>query len=150
MNYKLQITSYKFLLIILAIVVIIILFFLFLNNNDSEVVVLEEPTIDEGMEYSRISFFNSSSKRASMAIPVFWEGNYRLKEEGDVAVFYFLDSEAQANEIFKVLKKNDKSGLKDCSDNTSIELIRSEYSYKEELKKYLIYFDKIVDSLECS
>ncbi len=58
------------------------------------------------LEYSRISFFNGASVRASLNIPEIWEGKYRMKEEGDSAIFYFLDKNAQAEKMFAIIKKN--------------------------------------------
>lgn len=56
----------------------------------------------ESAPKSRISFFLSRPIRANLAIPDYWEGNYRLSESGDKASFIYIEDPDNISEIFYV------------------------------------------------
>lgn len=68
----------------------------------------EEKTTKEIFTYSRLNFFLSSQNKASLAIPDFWEGNYRVKEQGNEVKFYFVKGATNEVELFsiKYVEKN--------------------------------------------
>lgn len=53
-------------------------------------------------QYSRISFFLTSPKRVSLAIPDYLEGNYRMKEEGNKMTLLYIKSPEFVSPFFYV------------------------------------------------
>lgn len=51
---------------------------------------------------SRISFFLTSPVRANLAIPDYWEGNYRLSESPGKASFLYIEDPSRPVEIFYI------------------------------------------------
>jgi len=62
----------------------------------------KENITKEVFTYSRLNFFLSSQNRASLAIPDFWEGNYRVKERGNEVVFYFVKGTTDEVKLFSI------------------------------------------------
>ena len=86
-----------------------------------------------------------------MNVPAIWEGEYRLKEEGDVAKFYYLKSDGSSMEIFEIKKEEGQSATVLCSDNYSLNIEKKEIlETDEKLGEMMLYFDLLVDSLKCS
>ncbi len=105
-------------IISLLIFVVIFYFFIFLFNNKSieqkvkseETQVREKAIVElDPNKMSRITFFNTSKDRVSLAIPEWWEGKYRLKEEGNVARFGYIDVLGKYNKLFVIKKYPDYS-----------------------------------------
>ena len=118
-----KITKGIVVLFIAFLLLIVVSFFIFNKNNKGqeivEVVVEEEIFDCDSIDYSRISLFNASKDRVSLNIPANWEGNYRLKEEGSQAIFYYLSKDGSASEMFS-LRKGGNSNEVDkiiCSKN---------------------------------
>lgn len=51
---------------------------------------------------SRISFFLAGPVKANLAMPDYWEGNYRLKETQEKASFIYIEEASQPAEIFYI------------------------------------------------
>ena len=96
-------------ILLIFLLLVVVSFFIFnKDNRDQEVaiVVVEEEIFNcDSIDYSRISLFNSTKDRVSLNIPANWEGNYRLKEEGEQAIFYYLAEDGSASEMFKISKR---------------------------------------------
>lgn len=113
-----QIYNYQFLMknglkyfIILLAIMLIIFFVWFvakskksgIENNDNNIAETEDIK-----NYSRVSLFASSNERISLAIPENWEGNYRIKESGNKAVFLYIEKPEDIKEIFYIKKYKDE------------------------------------------
>jgi hypothetical protein len=59
-------------------------------------------------QYSRVTFFNGRPVRASLAVPSHWEGHYRLKEQGNEAVFYYIGDDKEDPFLWIRLFKEDE------------------------------------------
>ena len=108
----------KFLIAIIILLLCTTAFFIFNKNKNLglDETITEEKLFDcDSISYSRISFFNGSKDSASLNIPESWEGNYRLKEEGDRAIFYYLSEDGSASEMFSINKKGDINWVNDIS-----------------------------------
>ncbi|MBD3247746.1 hypothetical protein GF382_00455 [Candidatus Falkowbacteria bacterium] len=51
---------------------------------------------------SRISFFLSKPIRASLAMPDYWEGNYRISEKDNTASFIYIEDAERTTPIFHI------------------------------------------------
>jgi len=92
--------------LIVFLLLIVTIFFIFNKNSKPEEIVVEEKSFDcDSLNYSRVSFFNITKDRVSLNIPESWEGNYRLREDGNKAVFYYLRSDGSASEMFAISRK---------------------------------------------
>jgi hypothetical protein len=96
---------------LIFLVISFVFLFIFNKENTELVVKNEETKIREKaiieldpQKMSRISFFNSSKDRVSLAIPEWWEGKYRINEIGDSVVFVYIDSFGKSQILF-VIKK---------------------------------------------
>jgi len=137
-NKKIIILSLVFLLIIA------VSFFIFNGDKKNEKNIVEKKYFDcESVKYSRISFFNTEEDRVSLNIPESWEGNYRLKEEGNRAMFYFLNDDGSANKIFSINKEKTESDDVICKKG-DLKYTLNIYDLKPE-ENYL----NIVDTLDC-
>lgn len=72
------------------------------------------PTPFIAQSYSRVSLFNAQKARVSLAIPDYWEGNYRVKESGGTANFYFI---AQGQETKMFALHLDSAAPSEIGDN---------------------------------
>ena len=140
----------KIVVLLIIFVLLAIGAFFILNKNNKSVELIdfvgdEEVFYCDSLNYSRLSFFNGSKDRVSLNIPEAWEGNYRLREEGDKAVFYHLFEDGSASKMFSINKKTNSSN----SDDIICE--------KENLKFVLFVYDLefgedddgIMDVLKC-
>jgi hypothetical protein len=115
-EYKNKIIISLALLIVLTIV--IMLFLRYENAGEqgkSEEVKAREKAITEldPSKMSRISFFNATPDRASLAIPEWWEGKYRIRESGDVVIFSYVNKTGDSLEFFIIKKYPDFSWQED-------------------------------------
>ncbi len=77
-----------------------IIFFLSLTFKKPAAV---EPAWDETqINFSRVSFFNANEHRASLAIPDFWEGRYRIKDSGGSVEFFNIDDPEKVLPLFMI------------------------------------------------
>lgn len=72
----------------------------------SEEILIREKAIVEldPSKMSRVTFFNATKDRVSLAIPEWWEGNYRMKESGNYATFSYIDSQGSSKDLFTVTR----------------------------------------------
>lgn len=93
----------KNIVIIISLLILLLCLSLFYYvTNDKTKIIAEAPktSLSEQAEaYSRISFFNSSPARVSLAIPESWEGNYRLETKNEQVNFLFI---GEPNKIIKL------------------------------------------------
>jgi hypothetical protein len=54
------------------------------------------------INFSRISFFNANEHRASLAIPDYWEGRYRIKDSGGSVEFLNIDDPEKILPLFSI------------------------------------------------
>lgn len=117
---KIQEYKNKVIKIILLFIVFGVVFMVFLRYENigkqekSEELKIREKAIVEldPSKMSRISFFNASADRVSLAVPEWWEGKYRLKESGDSASFSYIDKAGESQEFF-IIKKYPNSSWQD-------------------------------------
>ncbi len=135
------------LLIIFLLLAVVIFFIMNRNNNsNSSEVAVEKKIFDcDSINYSRLSFFNATNDRISLNIPESWEGNYRLKEEGNNAIFYYLSKDGSASKMFGISKKIDS--------NDSEKIICEKEDSKFILDIYDLElgqnYNKTIDNLDC-
>ena len=100
--------------LLFIIIIIIIIIFLYSNksnnlqkNADSN--FQESKKIEEVLTYSRVNFFLTTQNKASLAIPDYWEGNYRIKEQGNEVSFYFVRGVSDEIKLFSILYREKDS-----------------------------------------
>ena len=142
-----KIKSLVVLIVILLLCVVIFFIFNKNNNIDLDRTVVEEDAFDcDSLNYSRISFFNTTDDRASLNVPESWEGNYRLKEEGNKAIFYYLLADGSASKMFSISKKNERGNDDEViCEKDDLKFILDIYDLKSEQ-----YYNKIVGGLDCA
>jgi hypothetical protein len=83
-----------------------------------------------GENYSRITFFNTMDSRASLAIPDYWEGKYRLEEVGQQARFYYIGDSEKTIELFTIsVHHGDRINIGEA-EKLITEKSRSIFTYK--------------------
>ncbi len=143
MKKKVIIISFIIIFLLLA----VFLFFVLNKKNELDKLPIEKKVFDcDSINYSRISFFNTSKNRVSLNIPESWEGNYRLKEEGNEAVFYYLQDDGGINKIFGISKK-EKEGEE--VDNIICEKENLKYVLNISNFKSMKNYNNIIDTLDC-
>ncbi len=150
-------TTKKIFVLSIILVLIIVVFLIFKDRTDKKSesdLNFEENSQKEIITYSRINFFLSSSNKASMSIPNYWEGNYRIKEEGNEVVFYYLDKKRNAIELFKIFYTQkdidfSEGGVELVAENDDyiFYLLRSDYLNLEE-DLYYRMIDDINDTIK--
>lgn len=123
-----------------------IFFFVFNKNTELDETVAEKKIFDcDSIDYSRLSLFNATKDRVSLNIPESWEGKYRLKEEGNKAIFYYLLESGSANEMFVINKKIESSNDdKVVCEKEDLKVVLDIYDLESEE-----YSDKIIETWEC-
>ncbi|PLX21204.1 hypothetical protein C0584_03250 [Candidatus Parcubacteria bacterium] len=95
----------KTFLILIIISLVLIAFYFFKKDSTPEgenILSEEREQAVEIVKYSRINFFLSSPHKASLAIPDYWEGNYRVKENGNKVAFYYFEGVLNESELFSI------------------------------------------------
>jgi hypothetical protein len=100
--------KYKKYIIILALLIIVgfVLYFVQKAKHKKTAQSAQMPIEERKISYSRITFFNASIHRASLAIPSYWEGNYRIREEGDTVLFLDIGNPSAPKELFWISHKD--------------------------------------------
>lgn len=104
MKYKRHATIAMIFLLGLALIFFIIRF----NHDKAKKPVAVAPNVERKINFSRITFFNASKHRASLAIPDFWEGKYRVREEGNTVVFLDISDPNLPSELFRISARDSK------------------------------------------
>jgi hypothetical protein len=90
-------------------VIIILLLFSYNNKNNNQKNeawgIPEKENAEIVTTYSRVNFFLAGLNKASLAIPDYWEGNYRIKEQGDTVTFYFVRGVSDEISLFSIFHK---------------------------------------------
>lgn len=86
-------------------------------------------------KFSRITFFLTSPFRASLAVPDYLEGNYRLKEEGNKAMFLYIKNPDIPTPLFYI-KYIEKNNYKEELG----EKILKEFKSKKDGKNYILIY----------
>jgi len=91
-------------------------------------------------KFSRITFFLTGPFRASLAIPDYLEGNYRLKEEGNKAVFSYIKNPDIPTPLFyvKYVEQGNYSGEE---GEKKIKDLKSKKDGKNYTVSYYLYPD---------
>lgn len=106
----------RILFLTLAIIVVLILYILFLRGyfikqedrmdaeREAKIRKEKQERIEkiENSPKSRISFFLAKPLRANLAVPDYWEGNYRLSEKGNKTSFIYIENPSQTAELFHI------------------------------------------------
>lgn len=145
-------TTKKILIALIILILIFVVFFIFKDRagkNNKSNLNLDESSQKEIISYSRINFFLTSPNKASLSIPDYWEGNYRIKEEGSEAIFYYLDKKRNTTELFRItyVKKDseffyDSTELITENDDYNFYLIKNDNTYLDE-----DLYHKMIDSI---
>lgn len=104
MKYKNTIT-----LSLILISLVLIVFYFQSKSPKTDKQPTKQPIEEQKISYSRITFFNASEHRASMAIPDYWEGKYRIREEGDTVVFLDISNPSDPKELFWISYRDAKN-----------------------------------------
>lgn len=93
-----------FIIVACAVVFISTVVFLLVKNKGLENKPASQVFLPEtgAITYSRISFFNNSAVHGSVKMPDYWEGKYRLIEEGNKAIFFNISNPEKQSEIFYI------------------------------------------------
>jgi hypothetical protein len=100
-------TNKKIVLIIFATLFVLSAVF-FLSWTLKKPAVVEQAWDETQINFSRVSFFNANEHRASLAIPDYWEGRYRIKDSGSSVDFFDIDDPEKALPLFSVRYINEK------------------------------------------
>ena len=92
------------LFIFLFILIIAFVFSTLSKKEEGPKAVVETPRdpIVLSTEYSRVSFFLGQPIRASLAIPEYWEGKYRMKQSPRQVSFYYIGAPGEEIKLFDV------------------------------------------------
>jgi len=94
--------KYKILLsLFLAVIILGSSYFLFFNKKDEGIKEKKQVEKKE-LIFSRINFFLSKENKASINIPNYWEGNYRMSETGNRVDFIYLKKGIESGNIFSI------------------------------------------------
>lgn len=82
------------LIILIAVIITAVLFIFFRSKHGAKTDQSDQAgeTALVAKSYSRVSLFNTQKVRVSLAVPDYWEGNYRIKESGQTVFFYYIGS----------------------------------------------------------
>jgi len=92
----------RIILILLFLIISVLIYIIIQIKFNNETVKPEIIWNEQEMNFSRISFFNTQKHKASMAIPEHWEGRYRMKDEGNIVVFFNIDDPQKPKELFRI------------------------------------------------
>jgi hypothetical protein len=81
----------------------------FVFQKEDKPVTPEPKDRETVVNYSRINFFLATPYKASLEIPDYWEGNYRLLEKDNTASFYFIKGGEKEALLFEIVHKNKDS-----------------------------------------
>ncbi len=98
----------KILIFLFAVVIAFASVFVFSDKEEKEFtdkIIIEE----NKYTFSRLNIFLKKEEKASINIPDYWEGNYRIREDGRVANFIYLKEGTEIGNIFSIemLRKED-------------------------------------------
>ncbi|MCK5537799.1 MAG: hypothetical protein KAI79_13310 [Bacteroidales bacterium] len=120
-------------------VILILCSFYFVDKKNSKIkfipIIQENKEVKKEITYSRVNFFLNSSNKASLAMPDYWEGNYRKKEEGNKVTFYFVRGVSDEVDLFSILFR--EKGL--VRDNAEQEFIGQNDNFDFIFKKSEIF-----------
>jgi hypothetical protein len=144
-----------FFLLLLTAVAFVVSFYIFRNQAKpgGDEINNAENLDFSAINYSRVSFFNSSPDRATMNIPEKWEGSYRLQEEGERVGFYYLSPQGATEELFSLRKSRKPEDKKKavCQKGELFFIVdRKENARAEGLKNFEQGFDHMIESLKCN
>lgn len=108
-----KIKNKKIIFATISFLALVLILFLLQNKNVKNDAYLDSGPEDQKekriVNYSRINFFLSTSNKASLAMPDYWEGNYRVREQGETAIFYFVEGVESEVELFSISYKQKDS-----------------------------------------
>jgi hypothetical protein len=107
--------------LILALLAIILSFSLYSRIQQKKIAAEnfqeEVPDFMQNITYSRITFFHTQPHIGSLLIPSYWEGNYRIAEADNRAIFSCIANNKNVG-LFEIISKNGASAVNDIADNT--------------------------------
>ncbi len=127
----LRLNNKKIIIFFFLLVSIIILIFYDNKINKENIESLRNsPVVEEVIQRSgntsRVTFFHSLPNIGSLAIPEEWEGKYRIKEEGNIAIFYYIGEPEKILPIFSVETYSKQEWEDKKNKNKNKEIIKSQ------------------------
>jgi len=117
-----------YIIIIFSLFLLSIAVLLFFSKEEQKSINVNIEAERDSYVYSRINFFLNSPDKASLAIPAYWEGNYRIKETKNEVTFFFFFCVDKMKKLFSIHKFN------------NIEAVNKEKLILLEEKNNLVYF----------